>query len=58
VIEALADVMLFRGIPENIRLDNGSEFVAKELRQDAEAVNVLPYRHDIARRFSDRKAAL
>jgi putative transposase len=33
VIEALADVMLFRGIPENIRSDNGSEFVAKELRQ-------------------------
>jgi putative transposase len=28
-----ADVMLFRGIPENIRSDNGSEFVAKELRQ-------------------------
>ena len=25
--------MLFRGIPENIRSDNGSEFVAKELRQ-------------------------
>ena len=33
VIEALADVMLFRGIPENIRSDNGSEFVARELRQ-------------------------
>ena len=33
VIEALADVMLFRGIPENIRSDNGPEFVAKELRQ-------------------------
>jgi len=32
VIEALADVMLFRGIPENIRSDNGPEFVAKELR--------------------------
>jgi hypothetical protein len=31
VIEALADVMLFRGIPEDIRLDNDSEFVAKEL---------------------------
>ena len=29
VIEALADVMLFRGIPENIRSDNGSEFVAE-----------------------------
>jgi putative transposase len=33
VIEALADVMLFRGIPENIRSDNGPEFVAKELRE-------------------------
>ena len=31
VIEALADVM--RGIPENIRSDNGPESVAKELRQ-------------------------
>ena len=33
VIEALADVMLFRGIPESIRTDNGPGFVAKELRQ-------------------------
>lgn len=33
VIEALADVMLLRGIPENIRSDNGSEFVAEELRK-------------------------
>jgi transposase InsO family protein len=33
VIEALADVMLWRGTPENIRSDNGSEFVAKELRK-------------------------
>ena len=33
VIEALADVMLLRGIPENIRSDNGPEFVAKELRK-------------------------
>ncbi len=32
VIEALADVMLWRGIPANIRSDNGPEFVAKELR--------------------------
>ena len=30
VIEALADVMLFRGIPENMRSDNGPEFVAKD----------------------------
>jgi putative transposase len=33
VIEALADVMLFRGIPENMRSDNGPGFVSKELRQ-------------------------
>ena len=33
VIEALADVMLFRGIPEYIRSDNGPEFVAEELRK-------------------------
>ena len=33
VMEALADVMLFRGVPENIRSDNGAEFVAQELRK-------------------------
>ena len=33
VIETLADVMLWRGIPEHIRSDNGPEFVAKELRE-------------------------
>jgi putative transposase len=33
VIEALADVMLYRGIPENIRSDSGSEFVGGELRK-------------------------
>jgi putative transposase len=33
VIEALADMMLLRGIPENIRSDNDPEFIAKELRQ-------------------------
>jgi len=31
VIESLADVMLWRGVPENIRSDNSAEFVAKEL---------------------------
>jgi hypothetical protein len=39
VLEALADVMLFRGIPEHIRSDNGREFVAKELRKWQEAGN-------------------
>ena len=33
VIEALTDVMLYRGIPEHIRSDNGPEFVAEELRK-------------------------
>jgi putative transposase len=31
VIEALADVMVMKGVPEHIRSDNGSEFVAKDL---------------------------
>jgi transposase InsO family protein len=33
LIEALADVMVQKGVPEHIRSDNGPEFVAKELRQ-------------------------
>ena len=33
VIEALADVTLYRGIPENILSDNGPEFAAEELRK-------------------------
>ena len=33
VIETLADVMLMRGIPEHLRLDNGPEFVARKLRK-------------------------
>jgi putative transposase len=33
VIETLAEAILWRGIPENIRSDNGPEFVAKELRK-------------------------
>jgi putative transposase len=32
VIETLADVMLWRGIPEHIRSDNGPEFVVQDLR--------------------------
>ena len=35
VIEALADVMLFRGIPEHIRSDNGPEFVAEGIAEVA-----------------------
>jgi transposase InsO family protein len=33
VIETLSDVMLWRGIPEHIRSDNGPEFVSKQLRE-------------------------
>jgi transposase InsO family protein len=33
VIEVLAEVMLWRGIPEYIRSDNGPEFIAQELRK-------------------------
>jgi len=33
VIETLAEVMLWRGIPEHIRSDNGPEFIAQELRK-------------------------
>ena len=33
VIRALAHVMVMRGVPENLRSDNGPEFVAKDLRK-------------------------
>ena len=33
VIEVLAEVMPWRGIPEHIRSDNGPEFIAQELRK-------------------------
>ena len=33
VIETLAEVMMWRGIPEHIRSDNGPEFIAQELRK-------------------------
>ena len=33
VIETLAEVMVWRGIPEHIRSDNGPEFVAQELQK-------------------------
>jgi len=33
LIEALADVMVIKGVPEHLRSDNGPEFVAHDLRQ-------------------------
>jgi putative transposase len=33
VIEAPADVMLMKGVPEHLRSDNGPEFVAHDLRK-------------------------
>jgi transposase InsO family protein len=33
VIEALADVMVIKGVPEHLRSDNGPEFVARDLRK-------------------------
>jgi hypothetical protein len=33
VIEALADVMVMKGVPEHLRSDNGPEFVARVLRK-------------------------
>ena len=33
VIEALADVMVAKGVPEHLRSDNGPEFVARILRK-------------------------
>ena len=33
VIEALADVMVMKGVPKHIRSDNGPECVAKDLRK-------------------------
>jgi putative transposase len=47
VIEALADVMTLKGVPEHIRSDNGPEFVAKDRRKwladtGAKALSIEP----------------
>lgn len=33
VIGSLADVMVWKGVPEHLRSDNGPEFIAKDLRK-------------------------
>ncbi len=38
VLETLAELMLERGVPEHIRSDNGSEFVAQAVRDWIAAV--------------------
>jgi hypothetical protein len=43
-MEALAEVMLFPGMAENIRLVNDPEFVAKKLRRWLAKVGDVVYR--------------
>ncbi len=38
VIEALAELMVFRGVPDHIRSDNGPEFTARAVREWLERV--------------------
>ncbi len=40
VIDKLFELIIFRGIPEHIRSDNGSEFTAKEIRRWLNRVGV------------------
>jgi len=42
VIETLSEVMLWRGIPEHIRSDNGPEFVAQPLREWLKTLGTEP----------------
>ena len=42
VIETLSEVMLWRGIPEHIRSDNGPEFVAQQLREWLKTLGTEP----------------
>ena len=42
VIETLSEVMLWRGIPEHIRSDNGPEFVARQLRDWLQRLGIRP----------------
>ncbi len=40
VIRSLADLFLFRGVPDYIRSDNGAEFIAKKLQKWLHQLNV------------------
>lgn len=40
VLETLAELFIFRGIPEYIRSDNGSEFIAKTIRDWLDRCNI------------------
>jgi transposase InsO family protein len=40
VLERLSDLFVCRGVPDNIRSDNGSEFTAKRVREWLERVGV------------------
>lgn len=42
VIEALSELFLTKGIPKNIRSDNGSEFIAKRLQAWFKTLEVSP----------------
>jgi putative transposase len=42
VIDALNELFLERGVPQHIRSDNGSEFIAEELRDWLKTLNVKP----------------
>ena len=42
MIETLSEVMLWRGIPEHIRSDNGPEFVARQLRDWLRGLGISP----------------
>ena len=54
VIETLAEVMLWRGIPEHIRSDNGPEFVAKELRKWLGNLGTRPVVHRAGQSVGER----
>lgn len=42
VIDALNELFLRRGIPEHLRSDNGSEFIAEQIRNWLTLLDVKP----------------